>query len=55
MKKLEELKQKDGLDEDLRQIGGTVSLSNIPSSELPAAPGKFWVAWIELVFANMFP
>ena len=54
MNELEELEQ-EGLDEDLLQIGGTTSLPNVPSTELPAAPGKFWVTWIELAFAHMFP
>ena len=54
MNELEELEQ-EGLDEDLLQIGGTASLPNVPSTELPAAPGKFWVTWIELVFVYMFP
>lgn len=39
MNELEELEQ-EGLDEDLLQIGGTTSLPNVPSTELPAAPAK---------------
>lgn len=46
MNELEELEQ-EGLDEDLLQIVAPTSLPNVPVTDLPAAPGKFWVTWIE--------
>lgn len=46
MNELEELEQ-EGLDEDLLKIVAPTSLPNVPATELPAAPGKFWVTWIE--------
>lgn len=46
LNELEELEQ-EGLDEDLLQIVAPTSLPNVPVTDLPAAPGKFWVTWIE--------
>lgn len=49
MNELEELEQ-EGLDEQLLDIAGTSSLPNVPSTELPAAPGQFpWLSYILLV------
>ena len=39
MNELEELEQ-EGLDEQLLEVGGTANLPNVPSTELPAAPGE---------------
>ena len=54
MNELEELEQ-EGLDEDLLQIGGTTSLPNVPSTELPAAPGRVNSNIIKNCHKKMFP